>query len=107
LLTTAFQERWVLGFVKLAKGETDVPETAAELIGQRRRWLNGSFAAQVYALVHLPRLYRSGHGITRIFFLHIQAIYSTANLIMSWFAVANYYITFSSESRCDGRDDPC
>lgn len=28
-------------YVKPSKAETDVPEAAAELIGQRRRWLNG------------------------------------------------------------------
>lgn len=36
--------KWVLGYVKPAKGETDVPESAAELIGQRRRWLNGNLS---------------------------------------------------------------
>jgi cellulose synthase/poly-beta-1,6-N-acetylglucosamine synthase-like glycosyltransferase len=40
-------------------------ETAAELIGQRRRWLNGSFAASVYSLVNFFKLYKSGHGIVR------------------------------------------
>lgn len=40
-------ERWTLTYVKPSKGETDVPESAPELIGQRRRWLNGSFAASV------------------------------------------------------------
>ena len=40
-------DRWTLTYVKPSKAETDVPETAPELIGQRRRWLNGSFAASV------------------------------------------------------------
>jgi chitin synthase len=67
-------DRWTLTYVKPSKAETDVPETAVELIGQRRRWLNGSFAASVYALVNFFMFYKSGHGILRMFFLHIQAI---------------------------------
>lgn len=89
-LVAKANERWVLGYVKPAKGETDVPEQAAELIGQRRRWLNGSFAAGVYSLVHFGRYYKSNHGIIRLFFLHIQAIYNTINLIMSWFCARHF-----------------
>jgi cellulose synthase/poly-beta-1,6-N-acetylglucosamine synthase-like glycosyltransferase len=44
-------DKWVLQYVKPSKAETDVPEQAAELISQRRRWLNGSFAASVVSLV--------------------------------------------------------
>jgi len=88
-LVAKANERWVLGYVKPAKGETDVPESAAELIGQRRRWLNGSFAAGVYSLVHFGRYYKSNHGIIRLFFLHLQAIYNTINLIMSWFGASS------------------
>ena len=69
-------DRWTLTYVKPSKAETDVPESAAELIGQRRRWLNGSFAASVYALVHFFRFYKSGHGIIRMFFFHVQGIVS-------------------------------
>jgi chitin synthase len=50
-------DRWVLTYVKPSKAETDVPESAAELIGQRRRWLNGSFAASV---VRIPQDYSGG-----------------------------------------------
>ena len=61
-LVAKANDRWTLTYVKPSKAETDVPgkspkslyaraywcsETAAELIGQRRRWLNGSFAASI------------------------------------------------------------
>ncbi|KAF9006420.1 glycosyltransferase family 2 protein [Cyathus striatus] len=88
-------DRWTLTYVKPSKAETDVPESAVELIGQRRRWLNGSFAASVYALANFFTLYKSGHGIIRMFFFHIQALYNTFSLIFSWFALANMWLTFS------------
>ncbi|EMD40851.1 glycosyltransferase family 2 protein [Gelatoporia subvermispora B] len=88
-------DRWTLTYVKPSKAETDVPESAAELIGQRRRWLNGSFAASVYALVNFFKLYKSGHGIIRMFFFHVQAIYNIFSLVFSWFALANIWLTFS------------
>ena len=50
LKTESFVGNWyqkemtiVLKFVKLATGETDVPETIAEFLSQRRRWINGAF----------------------------------------------------------------
>ncbi|CAE6439438.1 unnamed protein product [Rhizoctonia solani] len=88
-------DKWTLTYVKPSKAETDVPESAAELIGQRRRWLNGSFAASVYSLVHFFKLYKSGHGIVRMFFFHIQGLYNVFSLVFSWFALANLWLTFS------------
>ncbi|KAF7320160.1 hypothetical protein MKEN_00800500 [Mycena kentingensis (nom. inval.)] len=87
--------RWTLTYVQPSKAETDVPESAAELIGQRRRWLNGSFAASVYALVNFFRLYQSGHGVGRMALFHIQALYNAFSLFFSWFALANLWLTFS------------
>ncbi|KAI7973657.1 hypothetical protein EIK77_004263 [Talaromyces pinophilus] len=79
--------KWHLSYVKASKGETDVPESAAEFISQRRRWLNGSFAAGLYAMMHFGRIYSSGHNIIRLFFLHIQMIYNFCQLIMTWFSL--------------------
>ncbi|KAH8823554.1 glycosyltransferase family 2 protein [Flagelloscypha sp. PMI_526] len=88
-------EKWTLGYVKASTAETDVPESAAELISQRRRWLNGSFAAGIYSLVHFYRFYYSGHGIIRMTAFHFQALYNILNIFFSWFALANLWLTFS------------
>ncbi|KAB8215126.1 chitin synthase-domain-containing protein [Aspergillus novoparasiticus] len=87
--------KWHLSYVKASKGETDVPEGSAEFIGQRRRWLNGSFAAGLYAMMHFGRIYRSGHSFVRMFFLHIQMVYNFCQLIMTWFSLASYWLTSS------------
>ncbi|KAF9978360.1 Chitin synthase, class 1 [Actinomortierella ambigua] len=85
---------WVLQYVKSAYGETDVPSTVAEFISQRRRWLNGSFFASVYALVHCMDIWRSDHSTSRKLFFHVEFFYSFVSLVFSWFALANFYLTF-------------
>jgi chitin synthase len=107
-------ERWTLGYVKPSKAETDVPEAAAELIGQRRRWLNGSLAAGVYSLWHFGRggrcivsapvsvpdhpvilVYLSGHGMFRLAMLHVQALLNFITLFMGFMALANLYVAYT------------
>ncbi|KAI9684511.1 MAG: Chitin synthase, class 2 [Trizodia sp. TS-e1964] len=87
--------KWHLTYVKAAKGETDVPEGAPEFISQRRRWLNGSFAASVYALMHFGRMYKSGHNILRMFFFHIQLLYNMFSLFLSWLSLSSFWLTTS------------
>lgn len=87
--------KWHLSYVKASKGETDVPEGAAEFISQRRRWLNGSFAAGIYSLMHFGRMYKSGHNILRMFFLHIQMLYNMFNTLLTWLSLASYWLTTS------------
>ncbi|KAJ6130235.1 hypothetical protein N7512_003015 [Penicillium capsulatum] len=87
--------QWRLTYVKASKGETDVPERPAEFLSQRRRWLNGSFAASLYAMMHFNRIYKSGHGIIRLFVLHAQLLYNICQLIMTWFSLASYWLTSS------------
>jgi len=86
-------QKWHLSYIKAAKGETDVPEGAPEFISQRRRWLNGSFAASIYSLMHFGRMYKSGHNLIRMFFFHVQLIYNILNVIFTWFSLASYWLT--------------
>lgn len=85
--------KWHLTYVKASKGETDVPEGAPEFISQRRRWLNGSFAATIYSLMHFGRLYKSGHNILRMFFFHFQMLYNVATVTLAWFSLASFWLT--------------
>ncbi|GAA6007454.1 uncharacterized protein JCM10292_002411 [Rhodotorula paludigena] len=87
-------DAWVLKYVKGAKGETDVPDTIAEFIGQRRRWLNGSFFAGVYALLHTFQLLSTSHSRKKIAFLFLQAIYNFVNVLFSWVGLSSYWIFF-------------
>lgn len=85
--------KWHLTYIKSSKAETDVPEGAAEFISQRRRWLNGSFAATVYSLMHFTRMYKSGHNFVRMFFFHVQLLYNLVTVLITWFALASYWLT--------------
>lgn len=85
---------WLLRYCRKASAETDVPEGVAEFILQRRRWLNGSFFAAIYSLAHFPKLWWSAHSIGRKFSLHIEFIYQTLTLIVSWFSIGSYFLVF-------------
>ncbi|KAJ2656195.1 hypothetical protein IWW48_005155 [Coemansia sp. RSA 1200] len=85
---------FVLRYVKKAKAVTDVPDNLAELISQRRRWLNGSFFAAIYAIVFWVRMVRTSHSLYRRFMLTVEFIYQTVNMIFSWFALANFYLAY-------------
>jgi chitin synthase len=85
---------WVLTYVNTAKGETDVPEMMAELIKQRRRWLNGSFFAAVYALTHFYQIFRSSHTRIRKTFFLVEFLYQLISMVFAWFAVGNFFLVF-------------
>ncbi|TID23398.1 glycosyltransferase family 2 protein [Venturia nashicola] len=87
-------ERWVLKYVKSAKGETDVPDAVPEFISQRRRWLNGAFFAAVYSLLHFKQVWSTDHTIWRKILLHIEFVYQLINLLFTFFSLANFYLTF-------------
>lgn len=85
---------WILQYVKSATGETDVPTTMAEFISQRRRWLNGSFFAAVYALAHSFDIFRSDHSFLRKMMFLVEFIYQTISMLFAWFALGNFFLVF-------------
>src|SRR5690242_3950303 len=85
---------WILQYVKSANGETDVLTTMAEFIGQRRRWLNGSFFAAVYALAHSFVIFRSDHSAIRKTMFLVEFFYQTISMLFAWFALGNFFLVF-------------
>ncbi|CAG8457477.1 10701_t:CDS:2 [Paraglomus brasilianum] len=85
---------WLLHYVKSSYAVTDVPDQVPELISQRRRWLNGSFFAGVYAIASTLAIFRSDHTSIRKFLLCVEMVYQAFNLIFSWFGLGNFYLTF-------------
>ena len=89
------QSSWVLTYVKNATGETDVPDNMTELILQRRRWLNGSFFAAVYALAHFYDIFRSAHSMVRKCAFLVEFTYQAISMVFAWFAIGNFYLVFN------------
>lgn len=80
---------WLLRYVKSATGETDVPTEMSDFILQRRRWLNGSFFAAVYALSHFWRVFRSRHSIFRNLAFMVEFVYQLFSMLFAWFAIVS------------------
>ena len=81
---------YVLHYVNRSYGETDVPDQVPEFISQRRRWLNGSFFAGVYALWHWRKVWTSDHSFVRKMAFMVEDVYNTYNMLFAWFAMVSY-----------------
>jgi chitin synthase len=62
-----------------------VPDTIAEFISQRRRWLNGSLLSSSYALIHTFNILKTDHSTTRKVVLLFEAFYNLLNMLFAWF----------------------
>jgi chitin synthase len=93
-LVTKKDHKYFLKYVRTARAETDVPETLSDLIKQRRRWINGSFFASIYALTHYYHLIHSGHSFIRKIILYFEFFYNIINVIFSWIGLSSFYLTF-------------
>ena len=96
---------WLLRYCKSASAETDVPDKLAEFILQRRRWLNGSFFAAIYSLVHFPQIWKSSHSFGRKLFLHVLFFYQFLTLVVSWFSIGTYFLVFRILTTALASDD--
>ena len=81
-------------YCKGAVAKTDVPKTIEGLIRQRRRWLNGTFFAAVYDVMHFPRVVNGTvHSTVRKFFSWEFVFFATV-LMVTWMFLSNLYLTF-------------
>ncbi|KAG7758698.1 hypothetical protein KL947_002367 [Ogataea haglerorum] len=85
---------YVLRYVHDAFGVTDVPGNISEFINQRRRWLNGSFFAALYSVMHFYRIGRSNHTLRRKLVLLVEVVYQTVNIGLSWLSISFYFLVF-------------
>ncbi|KAK2003250.1 chitin synthase 3 [Colletotrichum falcatum] len=104
-LVTKRNCHWILQYVKSATGETDVPDTVTELVLQRRRWLNGSFFAGIYAIAHFYEFFRSDHSMLRKLMFFVEFVFNTINLIFAWFAIGNFFLVFKILTTSLGDDN--
>jgi hypothetical protein len=70
--------------------EADAVTKLTGLMKQRRRWLNGTFFAMLYALGNMGRIWtESSHSVARKLLLTFEFIYLLVNLIVgTWCASA-------------------
>ncbi|KAJ3362849.1 Chitin synthase, class 2 [Allomyces javanicus] len=87
-------EGWVLYYEKDSQAITDVPDNFPEFISQRRRWLNGSTFALLYALGNVLQIYTSGQSFMRMLVFTLEYLYMFLNFVFSYFSLANFYLAY-------------
>ena len=85
---------YVLRYVRTSLAETDVPDSLAVLMAQRRRWINGSWFALIDAIKRFQTIYESSHSLVRKCLFTVQMFYYLFNVIYSWFMVSAFCFSF-------------
>jgi len=86
---------WGLRYYAEAVAETDVPTSILALLKQRRRWINGTWFAQLRALGAFPRLFTDAkHSLAAQAGLLLQLPLLLLQTAASWFGVALLYLSF-------------
>ena len=89
-LFTKKGKAYTLRYVKRSVAETDVPDSIAILMSQRRRWINGSWFALIDSLRKCNRICHSKHNSLRKCCFSFQMVYYMTNVIFSWFIVGSF-----------------
>lgn len=84
----------LLRYIHDAYATTDVPSSVDEFVNQRRRWLNGSFFAALYSIIHFYRIFKSGHRFGRKLMIIFEMCFQLLNIVLSWFALSCYFLIF-------------
>lgn len=72
-----------LEYIKEAVAEADAVTKLTGLMKQRRRWLNGTFFAMLYALGNMGRIWtESAHSVGRKLTLTAEFMYLIVNLVV-------------------------
>ncbi|GAA6029629.1 hypothetical protein JCM8097_000971 [Rhodosporidiobolus ruineniae] len=87
-------QAWILRYNASAKASTDVPDSIAEFISQRRRWSNGAFMASWYALTGYPAVLTSGQSIFRKLWLSLLFLYNLISMFFSFIGLSSFYLAF-------------
>ena len=85
--------KWTTDIAEKAIAYTDVPSNTTDFINQRRRWLNGAFAATLYSLRLPLRLRESKHNVVRLVLLVIQLVHNIAAFVLAWFSLSGFLLT--------------
>jgi cellulose synthase/poly-beta-1,6-N-acetylglucosamine synthase-like glycosyltransferase len=81
--------KYRLEYIKEAVAEADAVTKLTGLMKQRRRWLNGTFFAMLYALGNMGRIWtESSHSVGRKLVLTMEFMYLLVNLIIGTWCVA-------------------
>lgn len=87
------KSNWKLRYIKNSVAKTDVPTSIDVFIKQRRRWLNGSLFALLYALLNIfSYINKSGHTWLRKFMISLQYFYFLITLFFTLLLPANFYL---------------
>jgi len=84
-----------LTYMRQASARTDVPDSLAAFIKQRRRWLNGSQFAIYYAIgkgLFTGGLCAGNHNCIRKLSFLFEFLYLLLNSIVSWFMIGNTFL---------------